>query len=102
MGSRNDGGFRPSQTTREARTDANTPLKRKAIGACMTCGGHGHIDHKNNPCDCVQSVEAMELLREYNRITASTICSFEKNTAGHNELNAIRKKAADYLKTINK
>lgn len=42
--------------------------------------------------------EMKSLLSEYNRVTCSTICSFDKNSVGYAELKAIRTKMENYLK----
>lgn len=41
--------------------------------------------------------ELEEVLKAYNRVTSSTICSFEKNTVGYIELDGIRKKVNELL-----
>ena len=41
-----------------------------------------------------ETEELLELLREYNMVTASTICSLKEGTLGYAELDKIRKKVA--------
>ncbi len=45
---------------------------------------------------------AIKLLKEYNYVTSSTICSFEKNTIGYNELNGMRKEVEEFLEEPSK
>lgn len=48
-------------------------------------------------CEYKEKENATELLKEFQYVTDSTICSFKKNTIGHNELSNIRKKVKLFL-----